>query len=216
MKRAVLITLAILMWESSSGIGSYGELIFRVSQSCENSSLLLTVAFTNDVMTYKASSTNIQARCAADLALAISLMHRMDYCEECVASDECLCLHQSLVSNIVYCSDLEDGSWIRYAAAAEYALGLNYGNQQIAAFNLSTNMIERIKVCPPNMGMTNYWDSMTCWMKSPHESLLTVFSMNAAIWLAGQNRNVEIEPLTNSMPDSAINIVFEELNCGNE
>ncbi len=148
---------------------------------------------------------------AADLALAISLMHRMDEDEESCANDECSGRHQSLVSNVVYCTGLDDGSWIRYAAAVEYMAGLNYGNQQDAAFVLSTNMITRIGTYPPNMGSTNYWSSMSRWMRSPNETILTVFRVNAAIWLAEHNRIGEIVSLTNSLPASAINIFLEEL-----
>ena len=64
---------------------------------------------------------------------------------------------------------------------------------------------------PPDMGTTNYWNSMSGWMGCPDETLPTVFRLNAAIWLAGHNRMGEIAPLTNSLPPSAISIFEEEL-----
>lgn len=79
-------------------------------------------------------------------------------------------------------------SWIRYAAAVEYITGFNYGNQPNAAFVLCTNMIANIAIHPPNMGLTNYWNSMSNWMKSSHETIPTVFRLNAAIWLAEHDR----------------------------
>lgn len=211
MRGIVFISMAIFMICSSSGLDNYDEFISGICQSCENPSHLLTVAFTNNVITYRASNTNLHVQCAADLALAISLMHRMDRDEACCANDECFAHHQSLVSNIVYCVGLEEGAWVRYAAAAEYMAGLNYGNQEDAAFVLSTNMIERIMACPPNMGQTNYWNSMSVLMKNPQESLLSVFRLNAAVWLAEHNRLEEIVPLTNSLPESAMAIFHDEL-----
>ena len=208
-----LIAMLVLMLAGvlSKGQDKYDEFISMVSRSCGDPSCLLTTTFTNDVITYRMACSNTQGQCAADLALAISLMHRMDHDDACVASDECFMYHQRLVSNIVYCSGLEADSWIRYASAVEYMSGLNYGNQQDAAFRLSTNMVAKITSCPPNIGVTNYWDAMSSWMKSPHETLLTVFRLNAAIWLVEHNCKEEIVPLTNSLPASAINILQDEL-----
>lgn len=209
------IILGLLLVGASVSLGGqddYNELIAKVSRSCENPRLLLTAAFTNEVMAYRAICTDVQGRCAADLALAVSLMQRMDSDEAAVASDACFSLHQSLVSNIVHSSGLDAGSWIRYAAAAEYMTGLNYGNRQDAAFILSTNMVSEIAQHPPNMGETNYWNAMSAWMRSPNETLETVFRLNAAVWLAERNRIDEMVPLTNSLPVRAIRLLREELN----
>lgn len=211
MRKMIYVLMVILASFSSEAQDEYNEFISRVSMSCANPGLLLTAAFTNDVITYRATCTNSPGQYAADLALAISLMHRMDCDEACVANDEHFRRHQNLVSNIVYCSDLGVASWIRYAAAVEYMTGLNYGNQQDMAFSLSTNMVAKIVLYPPDMAVTNFWNSMTIWMKSPNETLATVFRSNAAIWLAEHNRTEEMVSFTNSLPASAINILQDEL-----
>lgn len=207
-----LIVLLVGASVSLVGQDNYNDMIARASRSFENPRLLLTAAFTNEVMAYRAICTDVQGRCAADLALAVSLMQRMDSDEAAVASDACFSLHQSLVSNIVHSSGLDAGSWIRYAAAAEYMTGLNYGNRQDAAFILSTNMVSEIAQHPPNMGETNYWHAMSIWMRSPDETLETVFRLNAAVWLAERNRLDEMVPLTNSLPVRAIRLLREELD----
>ena len=212
MRRMTLILLMMLTRCLLGGQNEYDNFISKVSQSCENPCLLLTASFTNDVAIFRTTCTNIQGRCAADLALAIALMQRMDCDGSCVANEECFKCHQNLVSNIVYCSGLEDDSWIRYAAAVEYITGFNYGNQPNAAFVLCTNMIANIAIHPPNMGLTNYWNSMSNWMKSSHETIPTVFRLNAAIWLAEHDRQAEVVSLTNSLPASAVGIFLEELN----
>lgn len=211
MRRIVLIV--VLMWGGVvPGVeDNYNELITKVIRACENPRILLTTAFTNEVMTYRAMCADEQGRCAADLALAISLMHRMEHEEACVASDSCFRSHQILVSNIVCCSSLDVGSWLRYAAAVEYLMGLNYGNQRDAVFQLSTNMVAKIARHPPDMGVTNYWNAMSIWMESPNETLSTVFRLNAAIWLSEHNREAEIVSLTNSLPARAILLLQDEL-----
>lgn len=212
MKKMVLIVMLILAGASSSGQDDYNEFISKVGWACRNPRLLLTTSFTNDVMAYRASCSNAQRQCAADLAFAISLMRRMDGDEACVANAECFRRHQSLVSNIVYRSDIDASSWIRYAAAIEYMTGLNYGNQHDVAFCLSTNMAAKIALRPPDMSVTNFWDSMSNLLESPNETLSTVFRLNAAVWLAEHNRIGEIASFTNSLPTSAINIFLDEMN----
>ena len=90
--------------------------------------------------------------------------------------------------------------------------GLNCGNRQDAAFVLSTNMVSEIAHHPPNMEETNYWNAMSAWMRSPNETLETVFRLNAAVWLAERNRIDEMVPLTNSLPVRAIRLLREELD----
>lgn len=209
----VMMALAVMLAGiPSNGQDNYNELISSVIRACENPRLLLTAAFTNDVTAYRASCTNEEGRCAADLALALSLMQRMDQGESDGARDACFRLHQTLVSNVAFSSGLEIGSWIRYAAAVEYLTGLNCGGQRDAVFTLSTNMVAKIARHPPNMGETNYWNAMSNWMRSPNETLSTVFRLNAAIWLAERNRQEEIVPLTNSLPVRAIHLLREELD----
>ncbi len=211
MGKMIVMAAMMLSVISSKGLDNYNELISKVIRACENPRLLLTTAFTNEVMTYRAMCTDEQSQCAADLALAVSLMHRMEHDEACVARDECFRLHQVLVSNIVHSASLDVGSWLRYAAAVEYLTGLNYGNQRDAVFHLSTNMVARMARHPPNMGVTNYWNAMSIWMECPNETLSTVFCLNAAIWLSEHNRVEEIMPLTNSLPDRAIRLLQDEL-----
>lgn len=212
MRMIIIAVTVVLVGIPVKGQDNYNELISRVIRACENPRLLLTAAFTNDVTTYRATCVDEQGRCAADLALAISLMQRMDHDRAYVAGDVYFRQHQALVSNIVYCSGLEVGSWIRCAAAVEYLIGLNYGNQRDAVFILSTNMVAKMARHPPNMAVTNYWGAMSSWMRSPNETLLTVFRLNAAIWLAERNRLAEIAPLTNSLPVRAIHLLQEELD----
>ena len=97
-----LIAMLVLMLAGvlSKGQDKYDEFISMVSRSCGDPSCLLTTTFTNDVITYRMACSNTQGQCAADLALAISLMHRMDHDDACVASDECFMYHQRLVSNM--------------------------------------------------------------------------------------------------------------------
>lgn len=211
MRIMVLIGMMGCLCISSMGMDTYSELISETIQACESPDILLSSAFTNNVMEYRFRSTNAHEQCAADLALAISLMHRMDHDEMCVSNEECFRYHQCLVSNVVYCAGLNAGSWIKYAAAAEYMTGLNFGCNEDASFVLATNMVAEIDRHPPDMGATNYWASMSSWMRSPNESLQTVFRLNAAIWLSERNRMEEVEAYTNSLPESAIGIFLEEL-----
>lgn len=211
MKALLLIVMFGFAALTSSGIGTYDELISATIQACNAPQTLLTTSFTNEVMGYRASCADAQGQCAADLALAISLMHRMDHDEACASDDAIFQEHQRLVSGVTQCVGLPAGSWIRYAAAAEYMTGLNDGNRQEDSFALSTNMVARIAVNPPDMGVTNFWAAMSNWMKSPNETMETVFRLNAAIWLAEHNRMAEIVSLTNSLPSSAIGIFLDEI-----
>lgn len=196
---------------SSSAIGTYDELISATIQACNAPQILLTTSFTNEVMGYRASCADAQGQCAADLAMAISLMHRMDHDETCASDDAIFREHQRIVSGVTQCDGIPAGSWIRYAAAAEYITGLNEGNRQEDSYALSTNMVARIAANPPDMGVTNFWAAMSNWMKSPNETMETVFRLNAAIWLAEHNRTAEIVGLTNSLPSSAIGIFLDEM-----
>ena len=210
--RCIAITV-IVAWTyvSLGGINTYNELISSTIQACDTPELLLTESFTNDVVGYRAVCTNVHEQCAADLTLAISLMHRVEHDEGCVGNNACFLRHQSLVSNIVYHTGLAAGVWIRYAAAVEYMSGLNYDNQQVTSFILSTNMLAKIEAQSPDMGVSNYWMSMSRWMKIPNETLPTVFRLNAAIWLAEHNRGEEVGAFTNSLPVSAINMFLDDI-----
>ena len=212
MKKTLFFVLSTWTCALLGEITSYNELIAATIDACNEPDILLAEAFTNDMVNYRNACTNVQGRCAVDLSLAISLMHRLDHDEECVGSQSQFARHQMLVSNVVHCTELEECSWIRYAAAVEYVQGLNLDNQQSAGFIFSTNMLAKIMISPPDMGQTNYWNSMSQWMKCPNEALATVFRMNAAIWLAEQNRMAEFETFTNSLPSSAIRKVFDDIN----
>lgn len=209
--RRCVITIALMSVVLMSRGMDYDQLISATICACDSPDLLLLPAFTNDVQVYRIGCSNSVGRCAADLSTSISLMHRLDHDEECVGNDACFRRHQELVSNIVDCAGLEEGSWIRYAAAVEYMTGLNYNNQKERAYALSTNMIERIIVRPPEMESTNYWKSMSRWMGCSNETFLTVFRLNAAIWCAENGRNEEATELTNSLPVSAVEIFRDEL-----
>lgn len=81
MKVLLLIVMFGFAAMSSSGIGTYDELVSATIQACNAPQILLTTSFTNEVKGYRASCADAQGQCAADLALAISLMHRMDHDE---------------------------------------------------------------------------------------------------------------------------------------
>lgn len=192
-------------------IATYNDLITATISACDDPEVLLVDAFTNEVARYGISCSNMQGKCAADLALAIALMHRMENDERSAGNRFAFEQHQNLVSNIVACAALGEGSWIRYAAAVEYIAGLNEDNHQDAGFALSTNMLTQIDSFPPDMGQTNYWGAMSRWMRCTNETLAVVFRMNAAIWLGDQNRMQEFGALTNSLPASAIGLIIDDM-----
>ena len=107
MKRIVLAFALGCVAVSARAIDTYDELISTTMRACGEPSLLLASAFTNDVMNYRTACTDAQGQCAADLAMAISLMHRMEHDEACVGDDTCFRRHQGLVSNIVHCAELD-------------------------------------------------------------------------------------------------------------
>lgn len=211
MKNSLLLLLIAMVGSLPGEEPSYETLINATIQACDEPAILLSDSFTNRIAVYKAACTNVQGRCAADLSLAISLMHRMDCDEKCVGNDDCYNLHQALVSNIFYSADLDYASWIRYAAAAEYMGGLNFDSCDDAAFSLSTNMIARTAVCPPEMGQTNFWNAMSRWMGCSNETFSTAYRLNAAIWLAEHGRQAEMGSYTNAMPTSAIKLLLDEI-----
>lgn len=84
----VMMALAVMLAGiPSNGQDNYNELISSVIRACENPRLLLTAACANDVTAYRASCTNEEGRCAANLTWALSLMQRTDQGVSCVARD---------------------------------------------------------------------------------------------------------------------------------
>ena len=208
-RRIVAVFMAFLSLLSFGEIGSYEELIRYTALACAEPRLLLSSAYTNDLENYRNACTNACERSAADLSLSISLMFRMDNDELSMASDECFALHQSLVSNVVYSTELDQGSWIRYAAAMEYVCGLNYGNHSQDGFAVSTNMLSMMLTYPVDMGHTNFWNEMSRLLKCPDMTLGTAFRLNAALALAEEERWSEVGQYTNSLPISAI-VIFQD------
>lgn len=192
-------------------IGHYDELISATIKACDNPDILQSVAYTNDIANFRNACTNAEERCATDLALAISLMHRMDHDEDSVGAATCFERHQYLVSNILASAELAQGSWIRYAAALEYVCGFNYDNRSDKGFSLSTNMLANLAATPIDMGHTNYWDAMARLMKCSSLTLPMALKLNVAITLAEQNRWSEVGVYTNGMPHSAIEVFMDEL-----
>ena len=215
MKRiSKLALIAVSILTSSSALGEiafYNELIQATIQACDNSDMLLTPSYTNDLSVFRNLCTNAEEWCATDLALAISLMHRMEHDEDSVGDATCFERHQCLVSNILASAELAQGSWIRYAAALEYVCGFNYDNRSDKGFSLSTNMLASLAATPIDMGLTNYWDAMSRLMKCSSLTLPMALKLNAAITLAEQNRWSEVGIYTNGMPHSAIEVFMDEL-----
>ena len=206
--------IAVFMLISFSAFGEitcYNELIQAAIQACDNSEMLLTPSYTNDLSIFRNLCTNAEERCATDLALAISLMHRMDHDEDSVGDATCFERHQSLVSNILASAELAQRSWIRYEAALEYVCGFNYDNRSDKGFSLTTNMLANLTATPIDMGHTNYWDAMARLMKCSSLTLPMVLKLNAAITLAEQNRWSEVGFYTNGISHSAIEVFIDEL-----
>ena len=204
----------VSMLASSSAFGeisSYDELIRVTIQACDDKDMLLASSYTNDLSVFRNLCTNAEGRCATDLALALSLMHRMDHDEDCVGNASCFDWHQCLVSNILTSAELASDSWIRYAAALEYVCGFNYDNRSDKGFSLSTNMIAKLAATQIDMGHTNYWGAMARLMECPTLTLPAAFKLNAAAALAEQGRWSEVDFYTNGLPHSAIEIFMDEV-----
>ena len=192
-------------------ITDYNDLIHMTIEACKQPNQFLHANYTNDVMNYRCGCTNAQSRSAADLSLALCLMYRMDHDSKCVGNATCYEWHQSLVSNVLFSAELDQRSWVRYAAGAEYVMGLNYGNHPLEGFVVSTNMLAQLAVNPVDMGSTNFWDGMMCLYESQGCSPQTGFLLNAALVLAEQKRWEEVIPYTNSLPSFAIEIFLENI-----
>ena len=211
MKRMVLLVIAVVTFFVQGAITDYNDLIHMTIETCKHPSRFLLANYTNDVMNYRCGCTNAQSRYAADLSLAICLMYRMENDESYIGNDTCQEWHQSLVSNILFSTELDRRSWIRYAAGTEYVIGLNHENHSLDGFVVSTNMLEQLLTEPADMGSTNFWDGMMCLYKSQGCAPQTGFQLNAALVLASQNRWSEVVAYTNSLPSFAIEIFLENI-----
>ena len=209
---AMFTAIAVSAVMSLGEIVCYNDLIHDTIQACNNIDILLTDAYTNSIVNYRNSCTNVQEACAADLSLALSLSCRMDHDSACIGNLECFDMYQSLVSNVVYNEALDGGIWLKYAAALEYIISLNESGQRDAGFDLSTNMLARLSNCAVDMGPTNYWNSMSRLLVGSDMSLETVFKINAAIFVAEHNRWQEFASFTNSLSTTEVEKLIEYLN----
>ena len=132
---------------AASGILSYDDLIGRTLEACENPASLMNESFTNDVASFKAQCTNEQERMAADVALALFLMDRCDRDYDEKAFD----FHLTVASNILYSTHISDTSWMRYAGGFEYICGLNARDEHERSFTVTTNLLQKLSVSPPDM-----------------------------------------------------------------
>ncbi len=211
MKRSILLAVFGSILLSYGTISTYDELICKTIQACDEPSRFLIPAYTNNIITYRDSCTNLSARCAADLSLAICLMYRMDNDEDCIGNNAIYEWHQSLVTNILASTNIGVGCWIRYAAGVEFMHGLNHGRHFLEGFIHSTNMLAQIMANPPNMGSTNFWDGMTRLQDCQGITQQMAFQINAAIQLAEQNQHSEMVCYTNTLPTTVIEKLLDFL-----
>ncbi len=182
-----------------------GSIVALAIDACNSREMLLESSFTNRVELFRNETTNVEERCAADLALAVSAMQRYDEYGDIRSFD----LHQRLVSNLVFSCEMPDTSWVRYAAAFEYSCGLNSDGRNQAGFYVATNHLSRMSAFPPDMTQTNFWSGIMHLERCGDMDMESAFRVLAAVELARQGRLAELGAYTNSLPESAL-AVFEE------
>lgn len=206
MKQYMLVayTVCSMVALAHGVINNYNDLIGSTLQACSEPDIFLTVDYTNNVVRYRNNCTDKLMRSAANLALAISLMRRMDSDESCVSDNDCYELHQAIVSNIIADTELDPESWVKYAAGVEYVHGLNHGNRSFEGFVVSTNMLMQMESNPVYMGGTNFWNGMMLLQGCNGITPKMAFQLNAALDLAGRNRWTEVVAYTNALPQLLI------------
>lgn len=191
---------------AASGILSYDDLVGRTMAACENPTSLMNESFTNDIASFKAQCTNEQERTAADVALALFLMDRFDRNYDEKAFD----LHLTVASNILYSTLISDTSWVRYAGGFEYICGLNARDEHERSFTVTTNLLQKLSVSPPDMTASNLWPAVMLMEGCRGATPSSALKLNAAFEMARKERIGEIASYTNSLPPAMIEFFLRE------
>ena len=200
-----MLAAAVMLAVPFATADDLGSIVALAIDACNSREMLLESSFTNRVELFRNETTNMEERCAADLALAVSAMQRYDEYGDIRSFD----LHQRLVSNLVFSCEMPDTSWVRYAAAFEYSCGLNADGRNQAGFYVATNHLSRMSAFPPDMTQTNFWSGIMHLERCGDMDMESAFRVLAAVELARQGRLAELGAYTNSLPESAL-AVFEE------
>lgn len=201
----------LVIMSSSGAIDNYNELVERSILSCQMPSRFLSDEFTNSVVQFRIGHTGAIERSTADLSIALSLSYRRDNVDGLSGDAVCHSTCVDLLTNIVYNSNLSSNSWIRYAAAFEYAGLLNEDGKKDASLCLSTNALSSLAINPPDMSVTNFWNALIAFKRCPNTSIADAFRMNAALILADENKWLEVQSYTNQLPASLIMLFAKDV-----
>ncbi len=194
-----------------AAFNDYNDLVNATISACRMPEQFLNPGFTNSVIQFRIAHPGARDRRAADLSLAMAMSYRYDNDEDCMGDSEYENQCISLLTNIVNSTGLSANSWLRYAAAFEYAEFLNEMNKKDVGYSVSTNMLAQMRVAPPDMTVSNFWDDAMVMKGCRGVSIENAFKLNAALVLHDKGCFQELVALTNQLPLSVKRLFNEDV-----
>lgn len=183
----------------------YRVLCTNITAALGNATVLMSSSFTNKMHIYL-SSTNVEARSLASLALADSLLARYDNLSDFMAYDEgCLAC-----SNVLFSTELPMRSWKKSVAALFYAWALRIDGKNERAFAVCRTALSSHLASPTTDVECAVWSAMSRIEGGPTELDITnSLRLAAALSVPAESRSSEWGAYTNGLPSQAIQILLE-------
>ena len=207
---AAVIMLGALSMEGS--ITNLNDLVSITIDALQNHARFEDTEFTNSVNVFLNSQTGVVERSVAELSLSLSSAYKYDNDANVIGDRNCLTQNLDRLSNIVFRIDLESNSWIRYAAAFQYAEFLNEDDKKEFGYDFSTNILSQMQYAPPDMNSTNFWSAMIMDKGCPNISISEAFKLNAALIAHDLQRTNDVLSITNQMPSRILGLFNADID----
>lgn len=201
----ILLFASMSIFAAQGEISDYYDFVSYVSDVCGNPTRFDS-GFTNTVARFKRSLTNDLEVASAELAQGLFFWHLYDKMGDCSAFE----LHQNQVSNILENVNISTNSWVRQAAAFQYACGLNADGKYDNSYTVVTNAIREISIGGLDMGSTSFWPAISASSCETRIAIHEALKVIAALEMLRRDDTIGVESYTNGLSSAACQIFLEE------